>query len=110
MLQNYKIYNHPLSSLPEGNLLINTINAHSYNVSRSDAAFAQALHASDVLLPDGVSVSVVWAVRWLGRAKSQESRAKTEDRGRKTGDWGVEEDCGGGFVLLRDETIRQTTP
>lgn len=63
MLQNFNIYSRPLSSLPEGKLLINTINAHSYNVSRSDAAFAAALQASDVLLPDGVSV--VWAVRWL---------------------------------------------
>ena len=63
MLQKFKIYNQPLSSLPEGKLLITTINAHSYNVSRSDAAFAAALHASHVLLPDGVSV--VWAMRWL---------------------------------------------
>ena len=63
MLQNFNIYSRPLSSLPEGKLLINTINAHSYNVSRSDAAFAAALQASDVLLPDGVSV--VWAVNWL---------------------------------------------
>ena len=63
MLQNFNIYSKPLSSLPEGKLLINTINAHSYNVSRSDAAFAAALQASDVLLPDGVSV--VWAVNWL---------------------------------------------
>lgn len=63
MLQNFNIYSRPLSSLPEGKLMINTINAHSYNVSRSDAAFAAALHASDVLIPDGVSV--VWAVNWL---------------------------------------------
>ena len=32
-----------LSSLPDTKLLINTINAHSYNTARKDAAFAEAL-------------------------------------------------------------------
>ena len=30
-----------LDTLPEGKLLINTINAHSYNTARKDAAFAE---------------------------------------------------------------------
>ncbi len=46
-----------------GTLLINTINAHSYNMARKDAAFAEALLASDVLLPDGISI--VWAKKFL---------------------------------------------
>ena len=57
-----------LASLPEGKLLINTINAHSYNTARRDALFAEALTKGDVLIPDGVSI--VKACRWIG-AKSQ---------------------------------------
>jgi hypothetical protein len=63
MLNDFDIYSKPLSSLPEGRLLINTINAHSYNTTQTDAAFAQALAQSDVLIPDGAGI--VWAVRWL---------------------------------------------
>ncbi len=57
-----------LSSLPEGKLLINTINAHSYNTARKDALFAEALTKGDCLIPDGASI--VKACRWIG-AKSQ---------------------------------------
>ena len=32
-----------LNTLPGGKLLINTINAHSYNTALKDAAFAEAL-------------------------------------------------------------------
>ena len=52
-----------LSDLPEGKLLINTINAHSYNVAQKDALFAEALMKGDVLLADGASI--VHACRWL---------------------------------------------
>lgn len=45
-----------LASLPEGKLLINTINAHSYNTARRDPLFAEALTKGDVLIPDGVSI------------------------------------------------------
>ena len=45
-----------LASLPEGKLLINTINAHSYNTARKDLLFAEALTNGDVLIPDGVSI------------------------------------------------------
>ena len=45
-----------LASLPEGKLLINTINAHSYNTARKDSLFAEALTNGDVLIPDGVSI------------------------------------------------------
>ena len=57
-----------LASLPEGKLLINTINAHSYNTARKDGLFAEALTNGDVLIPDGVSI--VKACRWI-KAKSQ---------------------------------------
>lgn len=57
-----------LRSLPEGKLLINTINAHSYNTARKDKLFADALMYGDVLIPDGVSI--LWGCRWL-RAKSR---------------------------------------
>ena len=57
-----------LASLPEGKLLINTINAHSYNTARKDKLFAEALTKGDVLIPDGVSI--VKACRWI-KAKSQ---------------------------------------
>lgn len=52
-----------LSALPEGKLLVNTLNAHSYNMARKDAAFAEALQKGDVLIPDGKSV--VWASKLL---------------------------------------------
>lgn len=45
-----------LATLPAGKLLINTINAHSYNTARKDALFAEALSRGDVLIPDGVSI------------------------------------------------------
>jgi N-acetylglucosaminyldiphosphoundecaprenol N-acetyl-beta-D-mannosaminyltransferase len=82
--------------LSDKQLLITTLNAHSYNIARKDAAFAEALQQSDVLLPDGISI--VLAVRLLKgekikkiagedlfywemnhleqRAKSQEPRTK----------------------------------
>ena len=57
-----------LASLPEGKLLINTINAHSFNTAKKDQLFADALTNGDVLIPDGVSI--VKACRWI-KAKSQ---------------------------------------
>lgn len=60
-----------LSSLPAGKLLINTINAYSYNVARKDEQFATALSKGGALVPDGMSIVV--ACRWL-KAKSQPQR------------------------------------
>ena len=57
-----------LSQVPQGKVLINTINAHSYNTALKDPLFAEALHKGDVLIPDGASI--VMACRWL-KAKSQ---------------------------------------
>ena len=57
-----------LATLPEGKLLINTVNAHSFNTAQKDELFAEALSQGDVLIPDGASI--VGACRWL-RAKSR---------------------------------------
>lgn len=45
-----------LDNLPEGKLLINTINAFSYNNARRDVLFEEALTKGDVLIPDGISI------------------------------------------------------
>ena len=52
-----------LYSLPQGKLLINTINAHSFNIAKKDCDFAEILLSGDVLLPDGAGI--VKAVKWL---------------------------------------------
>lgn len=64
-----------LATLPEGKLLINTVNAHSFNTAQNDGLFAEALNTDvhpercqRVLIPDGASI--VGACRWL-RAKSR---------------------------------------
>lgn len=57
-----------LANLPEGKLLINTINAFSYNNARKDVLFEEALTKGDVLIPDGISI--VRVCKWL-HAKSQ---------------------------------------
>ena len=49
-------------------MLINTINAHSYNTALKDPLFAKALMKGDVLIPDGASI--VKACKWLN-AKSK---------------------------------------
>lgn len=63
MIQNYTLYNQPLEQLRTTKALINTINAHSFNVSQTDPKFKEALINSDALLPDGVGV--VWALKVL---------------------------------------------
>lgn len=57
-----------LAKLPEGKLLINTINAFSYDNARKDVLFSEALQKGDVLIPD--DISIVKACRFLN-AKSQ---------------------------------------
>ena len=57
-----------LSAVPRGKVLINTINAHSYNVAQKDERFAEALRNGDCLIPDGASI--VKACQWL-KAKSR---------------------------------------
>lgn len=57
-----------LKAMPGGKLLINTINAHSYNTALKDRLFAEALAGGGALIPDGASI--VKACRWIG-AKSR---------------------------------------
>ena len=57
-----------LRSILEGKVLINTVNAHSFNVAQKDALFAEALSKGDYLIPDGASI--LKACRFLN-AKSQ---------------------------------------
>ncbi len=66
-LQQFNFYQQPLTAIKDSKVLINTINAHSYNVSRTDTLFQEALLKSDVLIPDGISV--VWATQWLAGQK-----------------------------------------
>lgn len=62
-IKTYNIFDKQLSTLKNKKLLISTINAHSYNISRKDTYFREVLMNSDVLIPDGVSV--IWAIKWL---------------------------------------------
>lgn len=52
-----------LYTIPNSKILINTINAHSYNIALKDPVFAEALLNGDALIPDGASI--VLAFRWL---------------------------------------------
>ena len=63
MLDNYTLFNEPLSTIKAPKVLINTINAHSFNTVQMDKDFGEALESSNVLLPDGISV--VLAMRML---------------------------------------------
>lgn len=57
-----------LRHIPKGKVLINTINAHSFNTAQNDDLFAEALKNGDYLIPDGASI--IKACRWL-KCKSQ---------------------------------------
>jgi N-acetylglucosaminyldiphosphoundecaprenol N-acetyl-beta-D-mannosaminyltransferase len=69
MLQNYTLFNQPLHTIEKSKVLINTINAHSYNTAQKDKDFQNALLKSYALLPDGISV--IWAMRILKGEKLQ---------------------------------------
>lgn len=57
-----------LNDILEGKVIINTINAHSYNTAQNDELFAEALKNGDYLIPDGSSI--IKACSFL-KAKSQ---------------------------------------
>lgn len=61
-----------LELLPQGKLLINTINAHSYNTAQNDQLFADSLSKCDVLLPDGASI--LMACKLMGLKNCPEQR------------------------------------
>lgn len=53
-----KVLTADLCSLPNKKLLINTINAHSYNVAKKDPYFLESLYNSNFILPDGIGVVI----------------------------------------------------
>ena len=61
-----------LNDIPQGKVLINTINAHSYNTAQKDALFAEALKNGDYLIPDGASI--VKACRWIKARSNPKER------------------------------------
>ena len=78
-LLSFKLFDRPLDSLEIENLLITTINAHSFNVVQKDIEFAEALQKSDVLLPDGISV--VWAAKFLATGSNHPKNNVNEKKG-----------------------------
>ena len=50
-------------------LIINTINPHSYYTAKYDLEFKRALQNSDFLLPDGIGI--IWALRFLNKTKAK---------------------------------------
>ena len=60
-------YRSELDALPDRKLIINTVNAHSYNLAQTNPMFAKALTHSDVLIPDGASI--VMAIKWLRKIR-----------------------------------------
>lgn len=61
-----------LKALPDGKLLINTINAHSYNTAQKDRLFAEALRKGNALIPDGISI--VKACKYLNAISKPKER------------------------------------
>lgn len=60
----YPIYKSSLDNLPlKSKLLVSTINQYSYCIAEEDAEFKKALLGSDVILPDGVGITL--AAKWL---------------------------------------------
>lgn len=66
-----------LAKIPDGKVLINTINAHSYNVARKDELFADALQKGDYLIPDGISI--VKACKWINAKSKPKERVAGYD-------------------------------
>ncbi len=55
----FKVFSDELENiLPFNKKVINTVNQYSYCVAQKDAVFHKALTASDVLLPDGVGITL----------------------------------------------------
>lgn len=62
-IMSYSIATSLESLITKENMIVNTINPHSYCVAKNDKTFEDALKASDLLLPDGVGI--VWAAKIL---------------------------------------------
>jgi len=59
--------------IPEGKVLINTINAHSFNTAQHDQLLADSLSKCDYLLPDGVSILMACKLLHLPNCPEQRS-------------------------------------
>ncbi|WP_242092370.1 WecB/TagA/CpsF family glycosyltransferase [Aestuariivivens sediminicola] len=69
-IKNFNIFSKGLNAIQieEGSKsIINTINAHSYIVAKSDKIFRKALEGSDILLPDGEGI--VFMSKWVYNSK-----------------------------------------
>lgn len=70
MIISFKIYNRPIHELSNRtHILINTLNAHCYNMTLLDELYKESLLHCDILLPDGIGV--VWAIKLLTGQKIQ---------------------------------------
>jgi N-acetylglucosaminyldiphosphoundecaprenol N-acetyl-beta-D-mannosaminyltransferase len=68
MLLGFDVFKSSLESIDFANSkVINTINPHSYCISKNDKIFEKALKSSDVLLPDGIGI--VLAENFLNNQK-----------------------------------------
>lgn len=68
IIENYS----DLDNIPKGKVVINCINAFSYNIAQKDTLFAEVLNNSDYLIPDGISI--VLACRWLKAISKPKNR------------------------------------
>ncbi|MBQ9892282.1 MAG: WecB/TagA/CpsF family glycosyltransferase [Bacteroidales bacterium] len=66
-----------LRELPEGKMLINTVNAWSWVVAGRDGEFARSLKECDALIPDGISI--VKACRFLNLPGAPKERIAGAD-------------------------------
>ena len=63
-LMNYNVFDQTLEEVDlKNNRIINTINPHSYCMTKKDSYFEYVLKNSDILLPDGIGI--VWASKIL---------------------------------------------
>ncbi len=66
---DYKIRTDLPEVLPDKQLIINTINPHSFCIAEKDENFKEALRKSDILIPDGEGI--VWGVEKLSGKKTR---------------------------------------
>ena len=66
-LNDYKIFSDDINVIVISNeqIVINTINSHSYIVAKHDDVFKKALLESDILLPDGEGIVLMARVLCL---------------------------------------------
>ena len=71
-IMGYDVFVDDISSIlinPNKKQIINTINPHSYVTAKEDKVFEEALHDSDILIPDGSGI--VLAAKQIKKEKIQ---------------------------------------